>query len=88
MPRSPLVGALILSLFLSSCATPQRFTPTADGPAVCSGWDPPPQESSHPIRNWCQDHPIITVAGITLLVAGGIFVAGSAILAAEFAQMH
>jgi hypothetical protein len=77
MLRFFIVGFVVISLLGHGCATHQTATQGSgvSGDVIC--WDPPPEKSAHPVRDWCRSHPGWTVGiGTGLLVAAGI-VAGA-----------
>jgi hypothetical protein len=77
MPRFFVVSLIALGVLLSGCATQQsaRQAPLTRDEPVC--WEPPPENTAHPIRQWCKEHPGTVAFGTTLLVLGGLAVGGA-----------
>jgi hypothetical protein len=87
MPRSLLVGALVLGVFLSGCATRSRVVNTTDPPLIAAGWEPPPRAPEHPVLNWCQQHPVTTIAGTAAVVGAVMLATEAALIAAVFVPL-
>jgi hypothetical protein len=84
MLRSLLVGVLVLGLLLNGCATRSRVVNTTDPPLIAAGYDPPPRQPEHPVLNWCQQHPVTTIAGTVAVTEVALLATAAALIAAFF----
>jgi hypothetical protein len=89
MPRSGVVGLLVLALVLNGCASPSRVSRSAGPPddAVIV-MDQPPRQAEHPVRDWCKAHPVTTGTVVGVLVVGAVLGSLGAMMAVVSSDIH